>query len=157
METMNFREKKRKSLKGPIFGITSFLVIGTGVITYAMINEQEPTIIGNSGSLLTGNIPTVIEENALTALSENDLANMYEIKINYVSDTTNSKIKSDLSIPFVYIDGKELADFNSEINTKFTAAYNSFKETMQSVEHNFTYRVNYESFHNIVKQLWSYL
>lgn len=152
MEMMNYSEKRKKSLKGPIFAITSFLVVGTGVITYAMINEKEPVVIGNQGSLLTGEIPVSIEEeNSLKNLTEESLDDMYEIKINLVTDSSNEHIKSEMSIPFVYIDDTELKEFNDMLRSKFENSFNSFKESMSSVEHNFTYRVNYESYQNIVK------
>ncbi|MBR1883997.1 MAG: hypothetical protein IJ809_03515 [Clostridia bacterium] len=34
METMNYREKKKKSLKLPIFALTSFLALGSAVVAY---------------------------------------------------------------------------------------------------------------------------
>ena len=150
METMSYREKKRKSLKGPIFAISSFLAIGTGIITYAMINEQEPVVIGNSGSLLTGSIP-VVEENALINMSIEDIQNMYEIKINYTSDKENEKLKADISITFVYIDEAPLEEFNNTLNKKFLDNYAAFKENMASVEHNFTYKVYYNEHTSVVK------
>ncbi len=151
METMNYREKRKKSLKGPIFAIASFLTLGTGVITYAIINEKEPITVGSRGALLTGEVPTVVEQNALETLSKESLLEMFEVKKYYTSDTSNEHIKSDISLPYVYINGEELSSFNKEINEKFTNSYNAFKESMSDAKHSFTYNVNYENYDNIVE------
>lgn len=148
---MNYSEKRRKSLKGPIFAIASFLCIGTGVIVYAMINEKEPIVVGSKGALLTGDSAEVVEQDAFLDLEKEDLSGMYEIRSNLVSDTSNVHIKCDMNIPLVYVNSTELIDFNNSVKQKFDASYNSFKESMGSAQHNFTYKVSYESYVNVVK------
>ena len=150
METMNYREKK-KSLKLPIFGLTTFMLVGTGVIFYGMNNEKEPVIYGNGGSLYTGEIPVVAETNALVNLKDEDVEDMFTIKKQYISDNSFEKLKCDISVPYIYIDGKELEKFNKNLENKFTKTFESFKESMKDVENEFTYRVYYEVLSNVVK------
>ncbi|MBR1883996.1 MAG: DUF3298 domain-containing protein [Clostridia bacterium] len=115
------------------------------------MNEEEPVVVGNSGSLYTGDIPVVAEQDALINITEEDMDSMFDVKTQYLYDNSNEKIKSDLSIPFLYIDGKEQTEFNKNLEEKYTKTFESFKETMQDVEHSFTYKVYYVVFSNVVK------
>ena len=151
METMNYREKKKKSLKLPIFGLSTFLIAGACVITYGMMNEKEPVIVGNNGSRIAGTDVPVVETSALVQLKEEDLDKMFDVKTQYDSDKSLENIKSDLSIPFVFINGEELKEFNSELEEKYKKQFEGFKETMSSVEHSFTYRVYYQVFSSVVR------
>lgn len=151
METMNYREKKKKSLKLPIFGLSTFLIAGACVVTYGMINEKEPTVVGNNGSRIAGTDVPVVETSALAMLTEEELDKKFEVKTQYDSDKSLENVKSDLSIPFVYINGEELKEFNTSLEEKYKKQFEGFKDTMKNVEHSFTYRVYYQVLSSVVR------
>ena len=96
------------------------------------MNEEEPVVVGNSGSLYTGDIPVVAEQDALINITEEDMDSMFDVKTQYLYDNSNEKIKSDLSIPFLYIVGKEQTEFNKNLEEKYTKTFESFNLLVNS-------------------------
>lgn len=145
METMRYSETK-KSMKFPIFCLSLFLIIGTVIIVMAIKNEPEPQIVGSTEIQRLVEVDTDSETESKNNL--NDLK--YIIKDRTISDTSNKKIKSNMILPEVYINGQESEDLNAQIEAKFTGLFDALKEKMASADNKFTFKVTYKSYENIV-------
>lgn len=74
----------------------------------------------------------------------------YEVKDKVISDKENTKLKGNITIPQVVINGEELSEINSEIEEEYDKRFTSLKEQMKSAENKFTYTVTYNKYENKV-------
>ncbi|MBR5227321.1 MAG: hypothetical protein IKV94_01615 [Clostridia bacterium] len=142
METMNYDKIKNKSNIGLISFVT-FIVLGSGVVAYSLINEEQPRIIG---------------ENPLVEVSSPNVVDKEEKKeINYtitnVSRTNNdSSYKSNITLPVIKIDEVDLTDINEEIKQRFLNKYDVLQENSdENFENEFLYKVNYKKYETKVE------
>ena len=146
METMRINEPKKNS-KWPVVLLFLFLAVGGVIIYLAISNEQEPVVIGSKEPEM--NKLVNIEDNTEEKLNEAQNVGV-EVKNVRFQDKSNSKWKSNMTIPQVYINGEALEELNKEIENKYTNVFNSSKENMKNVESNYTYTVTYNSYENMV-------
>ncbi len=146
METMRINEPKKNS-KWPVVLLFLFLAVGGVIIYLAISNEQEPVVIGSKEPEM--NKLVNIEDNTEEKLNEAQNVGV-EVKNVRFQDKSNSKWKSNMTIPQVYINGEALEELNKEIENKYTNVFNSSKENMRNVESNYTYTVTYNSYENMV-------
>lgn len=147
METMHYREKK-KSYKGVIITLFLFVLIGGAIILFAINSEQEPVIIGSQES----DIQRLVEldkEDAIETASKNASIS-YEVKDVTYNDTSNVKIKSNMTIPQIFVEGEELTEINSKIDQEYNDLFTKLKEQMSSAESNYTYIVSYNVYENMI-------
>lgn len=147
MNTMRYVETK-KSSKGVVFAIVLFIILGCGIIYFAMSNEQEPVTVGSTG----GNMQSLIDvEDTEDEIPIDDLnAIEYNVKDKKISDSSVAKFKSNMTLPVISIDGEELSDLNSTIESEFTSMFNTLKESNKNADNSYTYAVSYSSYNNIV-------
>lgn len=151
METMRFRETKKSSYKGQIFLIVFFLLVGAGITYFAISNEKEPTLLGQSQSDIADK-SDLDESDALTEVEKpvENASDLYKITNKTISDKTIKKIKANITVPVISIKDELLTTLNDEIYNKFNDTYAAFKKTMEKVDNNFTYTVTYNVYDNIV-------
>ena len=158
METMNYREKKKKGYKFSVFCFFLFVLVGAGLIYYGIYTEKEPTIIGRNYSNLEEKkrleemdaLVNIYENNQLQEVKKTDVNTLYNINENRYTDNSNNNIKANLSIPVITIDGEFMSSLNKEIEEEYKNNFNLTKENMKDVENKFTYKVEYQSYANIV-------
>lgn len=148
METMHYNEKKKNS-KGIIIAVISFVLIGAGIIIFALTSESEPVVIGSQESDIQRLVELDKEDKEKT---KSDNANInYEIKDENYSDKSNSYIKSNITLPKVFIEGDELKEFNDNLEVEYNQLFNKLKEQMSgSVESKYTYIVSYNFYENMI-------
>jgi hypothetical protein len=61
-----------------------------------------------------------------------------------------SNFVSDIHIPTIYVDGKEIAELNAKIQNEYTTRFENLKEQMSKAESNYSFNVTYTYFDNIV-------
>ena len=158
METMNYRERKKRSYILQTFCFWIFTLIGAGLIFYGIINEKEPAVIGRNLSNL-GEKKRLEQQDALVNIYENekfeevknvDINSLYTITENRYADNSNNNIKADLSIPVITIASEKLETLNDTLDKTFKDNFNLTKENMKDVENKFTYKVEYKAYSNIV-------
>lgn len=147
METMHYSEKK-KSSKGVVIAFLLFVLIGSGIIYFAISSEEEPVVIGSQESDIQRLVDLEKEETVQTT-NLNSIIN-YEIKDVTYNDSSNSKIKSNITLPKVSVEGEELVDINAQIDKEYTELFAKFKEQMTSVESKYTYIVSYNVYENMI-------
>ncbi len=153
METMRYSET-RKTSKGPVIGFFAFVILGCAFIAFGMYVEEGNGIFGKRNVVdglvniyddvdIYGNTPSVPTVSGFDGIE-------YKVSDKTYLDKSNKKIKSNIVIPVISINGEELTKINEEINKEYTDRFASFKETLASAENNFTYKVTYNTYENIV-------
>ena len=147
METMHYSEKK-KSSKGFVIFFFLFVLIGGAIIIFAMSNENEPVVVGSQETDIQRLVDMEKEEKEET---KNKNANItYEVKDVTHNDSSNSKIKSQITVPKITVDGEELTEINSEIDKEYTDIFSKLKDQMKDVDSKYTYIVSYNVYENMV-------
>lgn len=137
METMNYDKIKNKSNIGLVSFVT-FIVLGSGVIAYSLINEKQPTIIGEN-PLVEVSSPNVVDDEEKEEIN---------YTITNVSRTNNdASYKSNISLPLIKIEEVELTDINEDIKQRFLNKYDALHENSdENFENEFLYKVTYKSY-----------
>lgn len=150
METMRYTER-RKSSKGFVFGFLLFVILGSVIIFLSVKSENKPVVIGkkNNNDVIDENPLVNVKDNDTIQTSNNDVIE-YKVDVKKYEDKSNKKIKADIELPTIFINSEELTNINSDIYKKYTDFYLSLKETMKSVENNFTYKITYDTYENTV-------
>lgn len=150
METIRFTERK-KSTKWPAIIVTSFLIIGGCFVAYAIKNEDNPRMLGFSQAAET------TASNGLEKVEQTDAEKLEQImNLNFeIRDTSNidkstKNFVSDIHLPTIYVDGKEIADINVKIQDEYNNRFETLKEQMKSAESNYSFNVTYSYYNNIV-------
>lgn len=151
METMKLTEKK-KSSKGVIIGLLLFFVIGGAILFFAIKAEEEPSVVGaNPNDTQTQSLVDV------EALNKEELAKKnqnitFEVTDKKIKDSSNTKMKSNMTLPMISIDNEELTEINSEINKYYTDMFDSLKDQMASASSKYTYTVTYKVYDNMIEE-----
>ena len=149
METMRYTER-RKSSKGFVFGFLLFVILGSVIIFLSVKSENKPVVIGKKNNDVVDENPLVNVKDDETIQTSNNDAIEYKVDVKKYEDKSNKKIKADIELPAIFINSEELTNINSDIYKKYTDFYLSLKETMKSVENNFTYKITYDTYENTV-------
>lgn len=145
METMRYNETK-KSSKGPIIALILFVLVGGGIIFWAINSEQEPVVVGETKS----DVQRLVDTESSEVITQKNAAISYEVKDKTSSDKSNKKIKSNITVPEIYISGEALTEKNAEIEKKYTDLFAGLKSQMSSATNSFTYTVSYSAYDNMV-------
>lgn len=151
METIKFTEK-RKSTKLPAIIVTAFLVIGGAFVAYGIKNEDNPRMLGFSGDYkdttvnALENVGTTEEEKLQKVMNIN-----YEIKEATSTDSTTANYVSDIHLPNIYVDGKELTEIDAKIFEEYTTRFENLKNAVSNkAESNYSFNVSYNYYDNII-------
>lgn len=158
METMHYRERRKKGYKFSVFCFFVFIVAGASVIYYGVTNETIPEVVGSNQSALEKKkmleehtaLVAIYEQEQLEEINKTDIDTVYAISAVKYQNNDNNKIKADISVPSVNVGDEILEDVNKEIYDEFLSNFETYKENMKNVENNFTYKVTYISYSNIV-------
>lgn len=148
---MRYQENKKNS-KGPIIAFVSFVVIGGGLVFFALKNEAEPEIVGGTRQEVQG-LVDIYSEQTMANISDNNL-NLDDISFSVedevISDKSNSKFKASITLPTISIDGENLTVINAQIKDKYTELFSKLKDEMTTMENNFTFKTSYKYYENKV-------
>lgn len=155
METMRYSET-RKTSKGPVIAFFTFVILGCAFIAFGIYIEEGNSLFGK-GSIVNGlvdiyeNVDIYNSDVDDTIQTSVDLSNAdYKIADKTVSDKSNKKIKSNITVPVISIGSDELTEVNEKISNEYTTRYNSFKDTLAKAENNYTYKVTYNAYENVI-------
>lgn len=151
METIRFTEK-RKSTKWPAIFVISFLIFGGAFVAYGIKFEDNPKMLGFSTEATSvdvnalENVSMTDEEKLAKAMSLN-----YEIKEVSSIDKSTANYVSDIHLPTIYVDGKEITELNAKIQSEYTTRFENLKSNVsEKAESNYSFNVNYKYYDNIV-------
>ncbi len=147
METMHYSERK-KSSKGAVIGLLVFFIIGGAILYLGIKTEEEPTIIGQEESDIQRLVNIEKQENVETANINSTIT--YSIEDVKYSDSSDSVVKSDITLPNITVDSVELGEINVDIDKEYTELYEKFKEQLKTAESKYTYIVSYDTYENMV-------
>lgn len=150
METIRFTERKRTT-KWPAIIVTSFLIIGGCFVGYAIKNEDNPKMLGFSSATVTTESDGLENVGKTDAEKLEQIMNLnYEIKDISSIDKSTKNFVSDIHIPTIYVDGKEIVELNAKIQSEYTTRFDNLKSQMSKAESNYSFNVTYTYFDNIV-------
>lgn len=155
METMRYSETRKPS-KGPVIGFLAFVIFGCAFIVFGISLENDPLFGGGNRNVVDGLVNIyeeplvqIYEDETIPTISSFENVN-YSVSDKTISDKTNKKIKSNITIPVISIDSVNLEEINKQIENEYTTRYASFKDTLANAENNYTYKVTYKVYENIV-------
>ena len=143
METMNYdRFNKRNGKNYGIYGFFTFIILGTGIIIYSLINEPTPVVLGED--------PLKDVEIYGENIKESSENLEYTVTDNTISEKSGN-FKTNIKLPVISVNKEILTDINNEIQSYYTGKAASLKEQMSgNVENKFTYKVTYNVYENEV-------
>lgn len=151
METIKFTEK-RKSTKLPAIIVGAFLIIGGAFVAYGIKYEDNPRMLGFSGDYSTTatnaleNVEATDEEKLQKVMNIN-----YEIKEATSIDRTTENYVSDIHLPNIYVDGKEIAQIDAKIFEEYTTRFENLKNAVSGkAESKYSFNVSYDYYDNII-------
>lgn len=147
MDTMHYTERK-KSSKGFIIFLSLFVLIGGAIIILAVANEKEPTIIGNAESEINRLVDLEAAQYEETIARNKQIE--FKVTDKEYKDDSSKKIKSNMILPVISIDGEELTDINTKIYDKYTSLFESLKKQLSNADYKYTYSVSYNVYDNFV-------
>lgn len=151
METMRLTEKK-KSSKGVIIGLLLFFIIGGAILYFAVKTEEEPSVVGTNPDETQTQSLVDIEAMDKEEIIRKNQSITYEVKDNKIKDSSNAKMKSNMTLPEISIEAEELTELNSDINKYYTEMFTSLKEQMASASSKYTYTVTYKVYDNMIEE-----
>lgn len=149
METMSYNKIKKKNSNMGVYAFFLFIILGTGLVTYSIINEPKPTVLGEDP---LKNIEIYEDEEVEETLGENTV-NLDEIICKVDSKSVSSKngnFSINMELPVISINGALLDDINSDIQNHYNQRSNALLEQMKSAENKFTYKVTHKVYENKV-------
>lgn len=147
MDTMHYTERK-KSSKGFIIFLSLFVLIGGAIIILAVANEKEPTILGNAESEINRLVDLEAAQYEETIARNKQIE--FKVTDKEYKDDSNKKIKSNMILPVISIEGEELTDINTKIYDKYTSLFESLKKQLSNADYKYTYSVSYNVYDNFV-------
>ena len=135
METMKLTEKK-KSSKGVVIGLLLFFIIGGTILYFGLKMEEEPAVVGTSADNTQTQSLVDVDKANKDEITKKNQSIQYVVKDKIIKDTSNSKMKANMTLPVISIEGEELSSINNEINKYYTDMFNSLKEQMASASSN---------------------
>ena len=151
METMRLTEKK-KSSKGVVIGLLFFFIIGGTILYFGLKMESEPEVVGTSTDNTETQSLVDVDKANKDELTKKNQSIEYSVTDKSIKDSSNTKMKANMTLPVISIESEELSSINSEINKYYTDMFNSLKEQMASASSKYTYTVTYNVYENMIEE-----
>ena len=74
----------------------------------------------------------------------------YEVKDVSTSDQSTPNFVSNIHVPNIYVDGKEVEEINSKIKDEYNKRFETLKEQMVKAESKYSFNVTYTYYENII-------
>lgn len=149
METMSYNKiRKNKTSSMGVYAFFLFIILGTGLVAYSIINEPEPVVLGKD-PLKEINVN---ENDTAETISENT-TNIEDITYDVVDIASSSKegnFSINMTLPKVSINNEEVDTINSQIVEHYNERSKTLASQMKNAENKFTYKVTYKEYENKV-------
>ncbi len=145
MDTMRYQEHKKSSNIG-LISFCAFMIVGGSLVFLGI--SQEEKMIASATKNNTEQVQSLVDVNEENDVDVSTIAVLVENET--ISDKSNSKIKSDITLPVITIQGEKLATLNSQINSKYTELFTTLKDQLKDVSNAFTFKVSYDYYDNTV-------
>jgi len=150
METMSYNKIKKKRTGVGVYAYFTFLILGTTLVAYSIINEPKPTILGEDP---LKNVEVYEEGNESEEVVSENVIDLDSITFDVGSTSVTNKegnFSVNMTLPVVSINSVNLEEINSEIKKHYEERANTLLEEMKSVENKFTYKVTHKFYENKV-------
>ena len=148
METMSYNKINKKNKGFGVYAFFLFIVLGTGLVVYSIVNEPEPVVLGKDPLKSI----EIYEEQSEETMSKNAV-DIEEIKYKVEdksSSTKNGNFSTNITLPYIYINDVALDELNFDIKKHYDERSTALVSQMKSAENKFTYKVTYKVYENKV-------
>lgn len=150
METIRFAERRKVS-KWPAIIVTCFLILGGCFVAYAINFEDNPKMLGFGGSVQYTETDGLEDVGLSDAEKLEQIMNLnYEVKDVSSTDSTTANFVSNIHVPTIYVDGKEVEEINTKIKDEYDQRFETLKEQMAKAEGKYSFNVTYTYYENII-------
>jgi len=150
METMSYNKIKKKKSNAGVYAYFTFLILGTALVAYSIINEPKPTILGQDP---LKNIEIYEEEHETQEVVSQNTIDLDKITYDVGSTSVTNKVGNfsiNMTLPVVSINSVNVDEINSEIKKHYEERANILLDEMKNVENKFTYKVTFKKYENRV-------
>ena len=150
METMSYNKIKKKKTNAGVYAYFTFLILGTTLVAYSIINEPKPTVLGQDP---LKNVEIYEEETKTEEVASENTIDLDAITYDVASTSVTNKkgnFSINMTLPVVSINSVNVDEINSEIKKHYEERSNTLLEQMKSVENKFTYKVTFKKYENKV-------
>ena len=146
METMSYNKIKKKNSGLGIYAFFTFIILGTSLVVYSIINEPEPTVLGKDPLKEVAVYDEKAEETLGTSTIDVDEIT-YKVE-DKASSTKNGNFSTNMTLPYISINGATLDEINTDIQNHYDQRAKALASQMKSTENRFTYKVTYKVYEN---------
>lgn len=150
METMSYNKIKKKKTNIGVYAYFLFIILGTTLVAYSIINEPKPTVLGEDP---LKDVEIYEEEDKSKEVSSKNTINLdditYEVGTTTVIDK-DGNFSINMTLPVVSINNVNTEDINSDIKKHYEDRANTLLEQMKTAENKFTYKVTHKFYENKV-------
>ena len=150
METMSYNKIKKKKTNIGVYAYFLFIILGTTLVAYSIINEPKPTVLGEDP---LKNVEIYEEEDKSQEVSSKNTINLDDITFKVDTTTVINKdgnFSINMTLPVVSVNNANLEDINSDIKKHYEERANTLLEQMKAAENKFTYKVTHKVYENKV-------
>lgn len=146
METINYNKiNKKKNSNAGIYAFSSFLILSVGVITYFIINEPTPKVIGSDPSKI------VAQDAAMKLEEESKKQLKSEVTTKNEKDVNSKTVTANINFPKIVVENNEFVELNNEIEEAIRKRYVPLKEEMEkNAEHTYEFTSNFRNYENMI-------
>ena len=150
METMSYNKIRKKRKSVGVYAYFLFIILGTTLVAYSIINEPKPTVLGKDP---LKDIEIYDDEDKAEEVTSTNTVNLDDITYDVSAETVTNKegnFSINMSLPVVSINGIALDEINSDIKKHYEDRASTILEQMKSAENKFTYKVTHKKYENKV-------
>lgn len=150
METMSYNKIRKKNNNAGVYAFFLFIILGTGLVFYSIINEPQPTVLGEDP---LKNVEVYEDEGKTEETLSESTINVDEITYKVDSKASTSKsgnFSINMTLPVVNINGAAVVEINTDIESHYNERSKTLAEQMKSAENKFTYKVTHKVYENKV-------
>lgn len=150
METMSYNKiRKNKTSSMGVYAFFLFIILGSGLVFYSIINEPEPVVLGKDP---LKEVNVYEDDDSAETLSDN-VVSVKDLSYDVVDSASSSKegnFAISMTLPKVSINGQEVESINTEIAEHYNERSKTLASQMKNAENKFTYKVTYKQYENEV-------
>jgi len=150
METMSYNKIKKKRKSVGVYAYFLFIILGTTLVAYSIINEPKPTVLGKDP---LKDVEVYEDDEEVAETSSGNAVDLDKITYNVGSTSVTNKegnFSINMTLPVVSVNSANLEEINSDIKKHYEDRASTLLEQMKNAENKFTYKVTHKVYENKV-------
>lgn len=150
METMSYNKIKKRKTNIGVYAYFLFIILGTTLVAYSIINEPKPTVLGEDP---LKEVEVYEEIEASEEVTSENTIKLEDITYDVGTTTVINKEGSfsiNMTLPVITVNNVKLDNINKEIKDHYEEKANTLLADMKNAENKFTFKVTYKVYENKV-------